>query len=177
MIAGPPLDYRCWIKIGLPPRFPESVPGCPGPWATPFFPFLAKTGGSRWDFCRDYFFQFLHTDGLDGSQYRCLIFWYHYVRRKNLGVFSTGSTGPQITSSPPFIPTNESLRSFLQQDVQPSLAHPATQPHLLGTNALRCASVDSHITNTLHCCTSSSCSTFPAIPGAHATNFESRIYI
>ena len=24
-------------------------------WATPFCPFLAKTGGSRWDFCRDYF--------------------------------------------------------------------------------------------------------------------------
>ena len=25
-------------------------------WATPFCPFRAKTGGSRWDFCRDYFF-------------------------------------------------------------------------------------------------------------------------
>ena len=25
-------------------------------WATPFCPFLAKTGGYRWDFSRDYFF-------------------------------------------------------------------------------------------------------------------------
>ena len=24
-------------------------------WATPFCPFLANTGGSGWDFCRDYF--------------------------------------------------------------------------------------------------------------------------
>ena len=87
MFAGPPLDYRRWTKIGLPPRPPESVPGCPGPWATPFCPFLAKTGGSRGDFCRDYFFQFLHTNGLYGFLYRCLIFWYHYVRRKNLEVF------------------------------------------------------------------------------------------
>ena len=27
-------------------------------WATPFCPFLAKTGGYRWDFCRDLFFCF-----------------------------------------------------------------------------------------------------------------------
>ena len=32
-----------------------SAPGVRA-WATPFCPFLAKTGGSRWDFCRDYFF-------------------------------------------------------------------------------------------------------------------------
>ena len=50
MSAGPPLDYRRWTKIGLPSRLPESVPGYPGPWATTFCPFLAKTGGSRWDF-------------------------------------------------------------------------------------------------------------------------------
>ena len=50
MYAGPHLDYRRLTKIGLPPRLPESVPGCPGPWATPFCPFLAKTGGSRWRF-------------------------------------------------------------------------------------------------------------------------------
>ena len=50
MFAGPPLDCRRWIKKGLPPRLPESVPGCPGPGATPFCPFLAETGGSRWIF-------------------------------------------------------------------------------------------------------------------------------
>ena len=56
MFAGSPFDYRRWIKIGLPPRLPESVPGCPGPWATPFSPFLAKTGGSRWDLLSLLFF-------------------------------------------------------------------------------------------------------------------------
>ena len=100
MFAGPPLDYRRWIKIGLPPRLPESVPGCPGPWATPFCPSHAKTGGSPWDFlfifCRDYFFQFLHTNGLCGSKCGRLIFRYHYVcRKKNWGSFCTGSPGPQ----------------------------------------------------------------------------------
>ena len=40
-------------------------------WATPFCPFLAKTGGSRWDFFAIYFFfQYEHTDGLYESQYR-----------------------------------------------------------------------------------------------------------
>ena len=51
-----------------------SAPGVRA-WATPFCPFLARTGGSRWDFCRDYIFpQFEHTDGLYGSQYRRLFF-------------------------------------------------------------------------------------------------------
>ena len=51
-----------------------SAPGVRA-WATPFCPFLAKTGGSRWDFCHDYlFFQFEHTDGLYGSQYRRIFF-------------------------------------------------------------------------------------------------------
>ena len=71
---------------------------------------------------------------------------------ERLGTFSTGSsTGPHITSSPPFSPTKEPRRSFQQQGVPPSLAHPATRPHLLGTNAPRCASVDSHGSNALNC--------------------------
>ena len=61
-----------------------------------------------------------------------------------------------------------------QQDVQPSLAHPATTPHILGTNALRCASVVGHGSNALHCCTYPSCGTCPTLPGAHATNIEAR---
>ena len=120
------------------------------------------------------FFQFKHPDGLLGSQYRrlfCLVL----LRLK--GSFPTGSsTGPHITSSPPFSPTNESLHSFQQQDAQPYLAHPAAKPHLLGTNALRCASVDSHGSNALLCCTYPSCDTCPTISGAHATNFESWIF-
>ena len=32
-----------------------SAPGVRA-WANPFCPFPAQTGGSRWDFCRDYFF-------------------------------------------------------------------------------------------------------------------------
>ena len=153
MFAGPPLDYRRWTKIGLPPRPPESVPGCPEPWVTPFCPFLAKTGGSRWNFLSRLFFQFLHTDGLYGSQYRGLIFRYYYVRRKDWGFFFTGSTGPHITSSPPFRPTNEQKRSFQATGCTAILAHAVTTPHLLGTHALRCASVDSHGSNAFHWCT------------------------
>ena len=123
------------------------------------------------------FFQFKHTDGLHGSQYRHLFFWCYFVRRKDWGSFPTGnSTGPHITSSPPFSPTKEPLRSFQQQDAQPSLTHPAAKPHLLGTNALRCASVDSHGSNALHCCTYPSCDTCPTITGAHATIYESRTF-
>ena len=88
MFAGPPSDYRSWTKIGLPPRPPESVPGCPGPCATSFCLFLGKTGGSRWDFLSRLFFcQFPHTDGLYGSRCRRLNFWYYYVRRKKWGIF------------------------------------------------------------------------------------------
>ena len=62
-----------------------------------------------------------------------------------------------------------------QQDVQPFFAHPATTPPLLGTNALRCASVGSHGSNAFHCCAHTSCDTCPTISGAQATNFESLI--
>ena len=52
-----------------------SAPGVYS-WATPFCPFLAKTGGFRWEFVAIYvfFFQFDHTDGLYGSQYWLLIY-------------------------------------------------------------------------------------------------------
>ena len=79
------------------------------------------------------------------------------------GDLSTGSTVPHFTSSPPFSPTKKPLRSFLQQDVQPSNAAANTRHSRNGTRAL-------------HCCTSWSCSTYPAIPGAHATSFGSQIY-
>ena len=94
--------------------------------------------------------------------------------REDWGFVSTCGTRRLFTSSP-LSPTKAPLRSSLQQNVRPTISHPATQPHLLGTNALRCASVDTHGSNALHCCTSSICSTCPTILGAHATNFESRI--
>ena len=54
--------------------FTAPAPGVRA-WATPFSPFLAKTGGSRWDSCHDFFyFQFEHTNGLYGSQYRRLFY-------------------------------------------------------------------------------------------------------
>ena len=46
-----------------------SAPGARA-WATPFCPFLAKTGGSRWDFIAIY----EQTDGLYESQYRRLFY-------------------------------------------------------------------------------------------------------
>ena len=56
------------------------LPSAPGvcAWATPFCPFLAKTGGSRWDRVAKYifFFQFDHTNDLYGFQYWRLIFKY-----------------------------------------------------------------------------------------------------
>ena len=102
----PPLNYQRWTKISLSPRLPEAVPGCPGPWATPFCPFLAKTGGSRWAY---FFFvaiifpvQQLQTvyTGLSTGVY----FWYYFVRRKDWVSFSTGSAGPLFTTSPSFSP-------------------------------------------------------------------------
>ena len=102
----PPLDYQRWTKIGLSPRLPEPVAGFPGPWATPFCSFLAKTGGSRWAyfFCRDYFSSTTAaTDGLCGSQHMHY-FWYYFVRRKDWASFSTGNTGLHLTTSPSFRP-------------------------------------------------------------------------
>ena len=57
-------------------------------------------------------------------------------------------------------PTKEPLPSYRQQDVQQCLAHLATKPQIPGTNALRCASVDSHCNNALHCCTYPICGTY-----------------
>ena len=74
MFAGPPSDCRRWMKIGLPPRLPESVPGCPGAWDTPFCPFLAKTGGSRWDFFdRDHFSSTSHRRLVQASIFLVLL--------------------------------------------------------------------------------------------------------
>ena len=150
------------------------MPGCPGPGATPFCPFLAKTGGSRWDFFVTIVLPVQASRRFAWVSVQASIF---LVLLRLKGSFPTGSsTGPHITSSPPFSPTNESLHSFQQQDAQPYLAHPAAKPHLLGTNALRCASVDSHGSNALLCCTYPSCDTCPTITGAHATIYESRTF-
>ena len=170
IFAGPPLDYRRWTKIGFSPRLREPVPGL-----LRFAPSSRKQAALEgYLFLSRLFFQYEHTDGLYGSRYRRLFFWYYFVRRKDWASFSTGSgTGLHLTSSPPFSPTKEPLRSFQQQDVQPSLAHLVTKPHLLGTNAFRCAIVDSHGSNALRCCTYPSCGTCPTLLGAHTTIFLS----
>ena len=94
-----------------------------------------------------------------------------------MGSFSPGSTGPHFTSSSHFSPTTAPLRISLEQAVQPTLSHPETQPHLLAPNPLRCAIVDSHGSNALNCCSSSSCSTCPAIPGAFVTNCHGYFFL
>ena len=111
--------------------------------ATPFCPFLAKTGGSRWDFIAIYFvfFQYEHTDGLYESQYRRL-FTSTTAGRNGWESFSPGNTEfslqphPNATASPP---TAECT----------AVSHPAMQPHLLGTIALHCARVNSNGSNAL----------------------------
>ena len=62
-----------WAMGAGPSGLIASAPGVRA-WATPFCPFLAKTGGSRWDLSRLFVFQFEHTDGLYGSRYRCLLY-------------------------------------------------------------------------------------------------------
>ena len=52
-----------WAIIGTtgdgPSGLIASAPGVRA-WATPFRPLLAKTGRSRWDFCRQYFLSLIH---------------------------------------------------------------------------------------------------------------------
>ena len=141
MFAGPPLDYRRWTKTGSQSRtrVRARMPTARGHSALP----LPRENRqlSMGFFLSRIVFQFLHTDGSCGSQYRRLIFWYYYVRREDWGSFPAGSsTGPRITSYHLSASPKSHSAASKQQDVQPSLAQPATRPHLLGTNALRCAS-------------------------------------
>ena len=102
-------------------------------------------------FCRDIFF-------LPVRAYRRSI-WVSAPASILLVLLQVGMTGNLpllVVQSSPCSPTKAPLRSSLQQNVQPSLTHSATQLHLLGTNALRWAIVDSHGSNTLKCCSSSS---------------------
>ena len=87
MFAGAPLDYRRWIKVGLPPRLPQPVPGCPRPWAPPLCPFLAKTSGSRWEFLSRSFFAVPAYRWFIWVLVQASNFCYHYsyVRRKKTG--------------------------------------------------------------------------------------------
>ena len=175
MFARPPLDYRHWIKIGLPPRLPESVPGCPGPWATPFCPFLAKTGGSRWDFfCRDYFsssrIQTVYMGLITGVYFSSTT---SYVVKTGdlflLEVIQDPISRAHHLSAPP--------KSHCVASNNRMYSHLSLIPQRSRTNALRCASVDSHGSYALHCCTYPNCGTCPTLPGAHATNLKSRLYI
>ena len=114
------------------------MPGCLEPWATPFYPFLAKIGGSRWAY---FFFAIFFpvraaTNGLYGSQYRrSRLALLHASKRLDV-VFLLVVQEPISRVHYLSAPTEEPLRRFQQQDVQPSLARLATEPHLLCTYAL-----------------------------------------
>ena len=65
VLRGTSPDYGSWSKWAQSSLGSRSL--C---LATPFCPFLAKTGDSRWDFLAIFFFiQFDHTEGLYGFQY------------------------------------------------------------------------------------------------------------
>ena len=89
MFAGPPLDYRRWTKIGLPPRPPETCRDAQGPGPLRFAPSLRKQAALDGKLLSRLFFsQDKHTEGLHGSQYRCLFFWYYYTYVGQTGIFS-----------------------------------------------------------------------------------------
>ena len=90
---------------------------------------------------------------------------------RNVGEsFSPGST--ELSLQP-----HQSAAAYLPTAECTAVSHPPTQPHLLGTNALRRARVNSHGSNGLNCESPLTCSTWPAIKGAHATNLGSRILL
>ena len=69
VLGGTSLGLRELVQVGLSPRLAESVPG-PLRFAT----FLRKQAALDGIFVAIIFFQFEHTDGLYGSQYRRLFF-------------------------------------------------------------------------------------------------------
>ena len=134
VFAGPPLDYRRWTKIGFSLQLPEAVPGL-----RRFSPSSRKQATLDEHIVCRYYLSSTNIRSLWVSV-QASIFLVLLCTSERLGSFSTGSsTGPHSTSSPRSCPTKDPLRSFQQEDVQPSLVHPATKPHLLDTNALRCA--------------------------------------
>ena len=79
MFAGPPLDYRRWTTIGSPSRTPSPCQDAQGPGPLRFAPSSRKQAALDGIFLSRLFFQFKHPDGLLGSQYRRLFFWYYFV--------------------------------------------------------------------------------------------------
>ena len=82
-----------------------SAPGVCA-WATPFCPFLAKTGGSRWDrVAIFFFFQFDHTDDLYGFQCWRLIYYLVVQRAQHAAPPVGESFSPGNTKSSACSPT------------------------------------------------------------------------
>ena len=174
----PPLDYQRWTKIGLSSRLPEPVPGCPGPWALGYSVLPLPRGNRRLSmgifFCR-LFFQYSSYRRFIWVSAQAFIFCTTSCVEKTGNLFLLVVSNPISRAHQLSAPTKEPLRSFQQQNVQPSLVRLATKPQLLCTNALRCASANSHGSNAFHCCTYPSCGTCPTLPGGHTTIFKSRI--
>ena len=167
------LDYGSWSKVGFWSRLPEPVPR-----PIRVAPSLRKQAALNGIFLVAIIFPVAAYRRFIWVSVQASMFLVLLHTSERLGIFFLLVVqDPILRARHLSAPPNEPLRRFLQQDVLPTLAHPATRSHLLGTNAIRCASVDSHGSNDLHCCISSSCSTCPTILGAHTTNFESRRYI
>ena len=164
----PPLDYQRWTRIAF---VVGSQSPCQGARTLGYsiLPLLHERGRllmSLWFVAITIPVQ-VATDGLHGSQYRHSFF----VRRralKRLGIFFLPVVqDPTSRAHRLYAPTKEPLRSFRQQDVQPSLTRVTTKPYLLCTNALRCASADSYCINAHHCCAYLRCGTCPPLLVVH----------
>ena len=113
--------YHQTMGAGLRGLILPSAPGVCA-WATPFCPFLAKTGGSRWDRVAKYifFFQFDHTNDLYGFQY-----WRPFFKYKDL-------------SMQPHLPGDLSLLVLIVQRAQHA-APPAGEVSLPVTKSSACS--------------------------------------
>ena len=113
-----------------------SAPGV-STWANPFCPFLAKTGGSRWDFIAIFF---CSSSTSITTVYMSLSTGVYFTSttagRNDWESFSPGST--EFSLQP-----HQSATASLPTEECSAVSLKAKPPHLLGTIALRCAHVNS----------------------------------
>ena len=128
-----------------------SAPGVCA-WATPFCPFLAKTGGSRWDLVAIFLSSSSSIQTVYMSLSTSVYFSSTTAGRNDWESFSPGST--EFSLQP-----HQSATASLPSTECTAVSHPTKQPHLLGTIALRCARVKSNSSNALTCSSPLTCST------------------
>ena len=122
---------------------------------------------------------------LDWILSRYILFFQHehtVYMSLSTGVYFTSTTAgrndgePFSPGSTEFsLPPHQSTTASLPTAECTAVSQPAKQLHLLGTIALCRARVNSHDSNALTCSLPLTCSTCPAINGAHAINLGSRI--